>query len=618
MDVNQSRSDSSEAIPLLDLIRQAGVSDEEFSKLKEAKTQSDLLTATEREAIRLVETGGPNAETQKAQARAMLFDERYHQAKEAIMRPIAEFDDMVDHRTLAAVQRATYRALVLRSVVVLIGSLLALMVWLSYYWLRQTLGGSIDDVRALILHIRTGDFSAADASTKVEGDNVLGWLSETRQTLGRLEAERTSAAVELKQAWNRYVKMLAATGDGFWLVDAASGRLLDVNAAAVRMSGYSREALLSMQISDLDIDHDSDEINALRGQITLRGGALFQTRHRTRDGCLIDVEVSVTHDPEDGTFIAFLRDITDRKQAEKTLQESKIFLQCVLDSLSSHIAVLDHSGTIVATNAAWQRFSLENSIEQGNQQPVSHIGLNYLAACGSDASNVADDTPRARIQAVLDGRLDNYSLEYSCDSPWEQRWFLMAVNPLQSGRRGAVVVHTNITERKQAEALLQESESRFRQLADAAPVLIWMAGTDRLCIYFNQTWLLFTGRTQEQERGNGWLEGVHPEDYQICLDTYVLAFNARQPFEMDYRLRRWDGEYRWILDAGKPRYDSAGQFLGYIGTCIDITDRKRVEAQLQETRERLSALGRRYRLGLPAVQSSGGRHRPIELCQPQH
>ncbi len=148
----------------------------------------------------------------------------------------------------------------------------------------------------------------------------------------------------------------------------------------------------------------------------------------------------------------------------------------------------------------------------------------------------------------------------------------------------------DISDQQQAEAALRESESRFRQMADTAPVLIWMSGTDKLCNYFNKPWLDFTGRTLEQEMGNGWAEGVHPDDFQRCLDTYTNAFDARQKFKMEYRLRRFDGEYRWLFDTGVPRLAPTGEFLGYIGSCLDIHDRKLTEEALRDSEERYRIL----------------------------
>lgn len=133
-----------------------------------------------------------------------------------------------------------------------------------------------------------------------------------------------------------------------------------------------------------------------------------------------------------------------------------------------------------------------------------------------------------------------------------------------------------ITNRQKSEASLRESEKRFRNLADSAPILIWIADVDKQCYYFNKVWLDFTGRTLEQEMGNGWAEGVHPDDLQRCLDTYVSAFDKRIEFEMEYRLRNKDGEYIWILDKGVPRYED-NNFVGYIGGCIDIEKRKKSE-----------------------------------------
>jgi PAS domain S-box-containing protein len=127
---------------------------------------------------------------------------------------------------------------------------------------------------------------------------------------------------------------------------------------------------------------------------------------------------------------------------------------------------------------------------------------------------------------------------------------------------------------QQAERSLVESELQYRTLADSGSALIWGASTDRLCNYFNKSWLDFTGRTVEQELGNGWVESVHPDDVQQCIEIYTNAFDRREPFSMEYRLRHHDGNYRWITDQGTPRYDQDGEFIGYIGHCLDITDRK--------------------------------------------
>jgi diguanylate cyclase (GGDEF)-like protein/PAS domain S-box-containing protein len=145
--------------------------------------------------------------------------------------------------------------------------------------------------------------------------------------------------------------------------------------------------------------------------------------------------------------------------------------------------------------------------------------------------------------------------------------------------------------REKAEAEVRRSEAHFRFVTESAQAMIWMSGTDKLCTWFNKMWLDFTGRTPEQEMGNGWAEGVHPDDLRPCIDLYVSRFDRREPFSMEYRLRRRDGEYRWILDNGVPRFDARGNFEGYIGSCFDITERMRNEQELQLAATVYQAIG---------------------------
>lgn len=145
-----------------------------------------------------------------------------------------------------------------------------------------------------------------------------------------------------------------------------------------------------------------------------------------------------------------------------------------------------------------------------------------------------------------------------------------------------ILILRDLTENRETRAALRKCEKRFRNLADNVPVLIRMSGADAGCEYFNKGWLEFTGRTLEQEQGNGWLEAVHPEDLSNCLGIFGKSFIQRTPFETEYRLRRFDDKYRWVLDKGAPRFNESGSFVGFISSCSDIDERRTIESNLRE------------------------------------
>jgi len=183
---------------------------------------------------------------------------------------------------------------------------------------------------------------------------------------------------------------------------------------------------------------------------------------------------------------------------------------------------------------------------------------------------------------------------------WEQHpaWIISGVVIFVVETLLLAALVANLVRRRRVERSLAESEVRFRNAADAAPVMIWMSGRDKLCTFFNKAWIEFTGRPMEEQLGDCWSEGVHPDDLDECLATYSQAFDAREPFTMQYRMRRYDGEYRCITDEGVPRLDPKGQFTGYIGACVDVTDLLQKEQELGESEERIALAAEAAHLGV--------------------
>lgn len=307
-------------------------------------------------------------------------------------------------------------------------------------------------------------------------------------------------------------------------------------------------------------------------------GAIFWARGR-------DPAWSVSID-ELRTVSSAVATVLQRKRAERALQQSDRFKGAILASLPAHVAVLDKAGTIVAVNGAWLEFGRANG-----SAAIASIGegANYLRVCREaiEAGEPAAADALRLIETACAGGHSDGQVEYRCDAPGEERWFLMTTEPLRRADGGAVVTHSDITIRKMNEIALRESEDRFRRMADALPVAIWMAGTDGNCTYLNQQWLSMTGRSLEQQLGERWLEALHPDDRDGCSEAYLEAFHARRLFRTEYRIRTHDGEYRWLLDSGIPRYGSDGAFHGYVGGCIDITERREAEQMLRDLNRRL-------------------------------
>jgi PAS domain S-box-containing protein len=283
-------------------------------------------------------------------------------------------------------------------------------------------------------------------------------------------------------------------------------------------------------------------------------------------------------------------DVIERARTEEALWENQQRLTLLYDTVRDvifHLAVEpDGQFRFVSVNAAFLRVT----------------GLSREAVIGKTVNEVI---PEASLTLVL-GKY-RQAIEQNITVLWEETSNYptgsltaeVSITPVldKTGQCAYLVGSAHdITERKRAEALRRESEQRFRHMADAAPVMIWVTGRDRLCTFVNKRWLDFTGRPLDAELGTGWISGLHADDVERSVATYYSAFDARRSFQVQCRFRRADGEYRWILDNGVPLYRD-DEFSGFIGSCIDITEQKLIEDLLRASEARLMSAERLVNLG---------------------
>lgn len=359
---------------------------------------------------------------------------------------------------------------------------------------------------------------------------------------------------------------------------------IDVNAAFEKATGLRRSDVLNKNVTEVipGIKKSGFDWIKFYGHIAMNGGSEEIEQYSEPLNCWYKVNV---YSPKKQFFVTYFIDINREKSQIAELQSSKDSLENILE------------GTNVGT---WE-WDIQTGVTTFDERWAQIIGytLKEIATINIDTwARFAhpDDLKRSEtlLKRIFDRELDYYDIECRMkhkDGGWiwvQDRgkvtsWTADGKPLIMSG------THTDITERKEMELALKESEWGYRTLADSGQALIWKSGSDKLCHWFNKVWLQFTGRTLEQEKGNGWIEGLHPEDLKRCLDTFNNAFDKQEYFSMDYRLKYHDGTYRWIQDDGCPNYDGQGNFLGYIGYCLDITVLKNVEKDLRIAMESADA-----------------------------
>ncbi len=274
--------------------------------------------------------------------------------------------------------------------------------------------------------------------------------------------------------------------------------------------------------------------------------------------------------------------IREHRQAQEQLQVTLEKYRVLFDMFPLGVAVTDSQGKIVELNQEGRRLLGETTGEGPPLDPLPQGPLGRMVR--------PDGSPLPReeyvsVRALKERRPVNAEEKWVVRDDVPARWLDVTAAPIPLEGYGVALAFGDITPRKEAEQALEQSRLLFESVTRTSPALLWISGPDKGCAWFNDPWFAFTGRTLDQERGDGWAEGVHPDDRERCVATYREAFDARRAFSMEHRLRRHDGVFRWVLSQGHPRFDSSGAFLGYIGSVLDNTPQKDVEQHLRQALE---------------------------------
>jgi PAS domain S-box-containing protein len=414
-----------------------------------------------------------------------------------------------------------------------------------------------------------------------------------RRSSNRDITDRKQAEFLLQESESRFREVLENSLDASYKRELKTSTYDYLSPVFGRLSGYTPEEIKNLPgktffelISPEDI-HELERV--ITKSVTGMSGTPYQVDYRLKhkDGEFrwLHDQFIVTRDEQGNpaAMIGSVGDISHRKRLENELKDEKNRLSYILKG----------------TNAGTWEWNILTGETIFNERWAEIVGysLDELSPVNIDTwGRITHPDDLQEAEKLLEKHFTGESDYYECEVRMKHKngdwiWVLDRGKVHEWDQEGRPSLmsgtHSDITRSKVLEGILRESELRFRLVADSAPVLIWKSGPDTLCDYFNQPWLDFTGRTIGQELGNGWAEGVHADDLQNCLDIYLKAFDAHESFKMEYRLRRADGEYRWVLDHGIPRFASGGTFVGYIGSCVDITERKEAENELTRLKNSL-------------------------------
>lgn len=443
-------------------------------------------------------------------------------------------------------------------------------------------------------------FTFSCSPLRDESGAIAGMFCAGVETTGQVLAER-----RMRESEARARGVLEGMGEAFVLLDR-SFRIVDINAEGLRLEARARDEIIGGVHWEVWPGAESSELgHLLKRAMSERVSVTIENRYVWPDGREGWFEVRAY--PTGDGLAVFYRDVTERVRAERALRETSRRLNAVLDNTREAVFLMDERQHCLFANAAAEKLT-GFAFTDMEGRPL-HDVVHHKKPDGSHYPIEECPIDRAFPERA---RMSGEELFVARDGSFYPVAFT-ASPVLDDGGRpvGTVIEARSIADERARDAALRESEARFRNMADQAPVMTWVTDANGYCTYLNRRWYDFTGQTPEEAEGLGWLDATHPDDKAEAERVFLDANARAEPFRIEYRLRRADGTHRWAIDAASPRFGAQGEFLGYVGSVVDIDERREAEDRLRQSEARYRALFDTIDEGFCVIEFIDGPHGPL-------